>query len=108
MTALFRIGLFVCAAVSASAASSDYDECMSFLTENMPPRDVGNIPEPVLNETIVYALLTRTEAPFTAWTSDIPFSIFQNYVLPYASLSEPRENWRKFLFDALLPTVSAH
>jgi len=73
--------------------------------ENMPERDVGNIPNAVLNETVTYALLSRSSKPFTDWTSDIPFDIFQNYVLPYVTLSEPRDNWRKYFYNAMLPIL---
>lgn len=91
--------------ISINAQNNDYDECMNFLLDNMPERDVGNIPDPVLNETVTYALLTRSIEPFTTWTKDIPFDIFKNYVLPYCSLSEARDNWRKFFYNNMYPIL---
>ena len=86
--------------------NNQYDECMNFLLDNMPERDIGNIANPVLNETITYALMTRSaNSLFTRWTSDIPFDIFKNYVLPYASLSEARDNWRKFFYNQMEPIL---
>eukprot|EP01084_Bolivina_argentea_P173204 299994_1 len=100
------MGILLLTFVAIAYGQSEYDECMSFLLDNMPPRDVGNVLQPVLNETITYALLTKHHKPFTQWTSDIPFDIFKNYVLPYATLSEARDNWRKYFYNTLLPIVS--
>eukprot|EP01084_Bolivina_argentea_P070670 128505_1 len=85
--------------------NSEYSQCLNFLMDNMPPRDIGNIPDEVLNLTINYALLTRNIEPYNKYSSYIPFDIFKNYVLPYATLSEARENWRKYFFDFLTPYI---
>jgi hypothetical protein len=37
------------------------------------------------------ALKSRAAAP---WAAAVPLDIWKNYVLPYASLDEPRESWR--------------
>merc|ERR1712232_788922 len=41
-------------------------------------------------------------------TQSLPFDIFANYVLPYAVLSEPRDNWRKYFFTRLSPLIMAN
>eukprot|EP01083_Nonionella_stella_P017073 47696_1 len=97
---------FVYVVLMSVSIANEYNECMDFLLTNLPQRDIGNIPEPVLNETITYSLFTKHNPPFTQWTSDIPFDIFKNYVLPYATLNEARDNWRKYFYDTLLPIVS--
>eukprot|EP01083_Nonionella_stella_P148232 468877_1 len=84
---------------------SEYLECWNFLVDNMPPRDVGTVLDPVLNESITYALLTRHMDLYNGYTDTLPFDIFTNYVLPYAILSESRDNWRKYFYDRLYPLV---
>ena len=39
------------------------------------------------------------------WTSKIPDEIFLNDVLPYASVTESRDNWRKRLYEICWPIV---
>ena len=39
------------------------------------------------------------------WGRNIPADIFLNEVLPYASLTESRDNWRKQLYEMCLPLV---
>lgn len=41
------------------------------------------------------------------WSKDIPFDLFLNEVVPYASLTEPREMWRTLFFEKLAPCVSS-
>ncbi|MCP4452833.1 MAG: hypothetical protein GY809_15335 [Planctomycetes bacterium] len=40
------------------------------------------------------------------WAKTIPSDIFLNDVLPYASVTESRDNWRKRLYDISLPLVA--
>lgn len=91
--------------VTINAQSNDYDACMNFLLNNMPDRDVGNIPNKVLNESVTFALLTRGMDLYNGYTKSLPFDIFQNYVLPYVTLSESRDNWRKYFYDRLYPLI---
>ena len=79
---------------------TEYDICYNFLTSNMPPRDISNVLDPILNETITYALYTRSTFSYAS-PNNIPFDIFLNNVLPYAHLSEARDNWRKYFFTKL-------
>lgn len=79
---------------------TEYDLCYDFLTSNMPERDISNVLDPILNETITYALYTRNTLNYAS-PSIIPFNIFLNNVLPYAHLSEARDNWRRFFFTQL-------
>jgi len=39
------------------------------------------------------------------WAWDVPKDIFNNYILPYASVNENRNNWRPFLSAAIKPLL---
>ncbi|KAK9809617.1 hypothetical protein WJX73_007763 [Symbiochloris irregularis] len=69
---------------------------------NLPSRDLGAIDAGFLNRHIELALLARGAHD---WTAKVPFDIFMNDALPYASLSEQREIWRGFMFQELSPVV---
>jgi len=83
--------------------ASEYDECYDFLTTYMPARDIGNVLDPSLNETIVYALMARQQLPYSA---SVPWNIFLNNILPYYTLSEPRDNWRRWFYQRLVDNVT--
>lgn len=72
-----------------------------FLVNNHPPRD-NTIDRAVLDETIEYAMKVRDEFP---WASRLSDHRFHNDVLPYASLDEAREPWRKNLYELCKPFV---
>jgi len=94
---MFLSFLFFCIYNVYAVNQKDYEECESFLKEYMPSRDIGNNPSfpELMNETITYALLTREQY---SYAKDLPMEIFMNYVLPYYTLTEPRENWRKYFY----------
>lgn len=73
-----------------------------FLIDNHPPRDDA-IDRQVLDETIEYAMKVRDEFP---WTSRLSEKHFHNDVLPYASLDEDREPWRKKFYELCKPFVA--
>ncbi len=73
-----------------------------FLVDHHPARDAA-IDRRVLDETIAYAMRVRDEFP---WTSRLSTHLFHNAVLPYASLDEARELWRKELYELCKPFVA--
>ena len=77
-------------------------EGLQFLLTNMPPRDWQALSAEFLLDNLSLAYQAMQEAP---WAKSIPSEIFLNDVLPYASVSEPRDNWRKRLYDIALPLV---
>lgn len=81
----------------------DFDAALAFLLEHQPARDNGTIPTPVLHEGVRLALHARKE---TSWGPTVPWELFLNDVLPYASLAEPRENWRPRLHALCAPLVA--
>lgn len=63
-----------------------------FLVTGMPERDLKSLKKDFLLENLELALKAREQFP---WSKDIPEEVFLNDVLPYASLDETRESWRK-------------
>lgn len=80
----------------------DQREGLQFLIENMPPRDLESLSAEFLLENLALAYKAKQEIP---WAKIIPSEIFLNDVLPYASVTESRDNWRKRLYDISLPLV---
>ncbi len=75
---------------------------MKFLIENMPQRDLELLSASFLRDNVSLAYEVAGQLP---WAKNIPEEIFLNDVLPYASVSEQRDNWRRRLHDLCLPLV---
>ena len=76
--------------------SATSQQAYTFLVANMLEKDLKEIPDELLIENVKYSLKARERAP---WSGNIPEEIFLNDVLPYASLDEVRENWRKDFYE---------
>ena len=81
---------------------ADQREGMQFLLTNMPPRDLQNLSAEFLLENVALAYQAAQAAP---WSKNIPADLFLNEVLPYASVTEQRDNWRKRLYEICRPLV---
>ncbi len=77
-------------------------EDMLFLVANMPLRDLRSLSSDYLLENVKYARKAKEQTP---WGKHYTEGIFRNYVLPYASLSESRDEWRKLFYEKLMPVV---
>ena len=77
-------------------------EGIQYLIMYMPQRDLQTLSAEFLMDNLLMAYKVREEIP---WTKAIPTDIFLNEVLPYASTTEPRENWRKQLYEICMPLV---
>lgn len=64
----------------------------AFLVEGMPVSDLQSLKKDFLLENLSLALKAREQFP---WAKNLPEKVFFNDVLPYASLDETREPWRK-------------
>ena len=79
----------------------------AFLSANLAPWDElnratlfdGGIAVPTAN----LSLMARTRS---AWAASVPRALFDEYVLPFASVNEPRTDWRQLFFGAVLPLVA--
>ncbi|HUS47510.1 MAG TPA: transglutaminase domain-containing protein [Phycisphaerae bacterium] len=83
-------------------ASPAQREGMEFLIANMPDRDLAALSAEFLLENVQYAYKVMQEVP---WGGSIPHEIFLNDVLPYASVSERRDRWRKDFYSRLMPLI---
>src|SRR5579872_4704939 len=77
-------------------------EGMQFLVANMPLRDLKSISADFLTENVSLAYEAFAQAP---WANAVSSDLFLNDILPYASVTEPRENWRKRLRELSAPLV---
>ncbi len=75
---------------------------MQFLVENMPTQDLRGLSSTYLLADTELAYEALASAP---WGKQIPADIFLNDVLPYASLNERRDDWRKRLREIAAPLV---
>lgn len=75
---------------------------MRFLVAHMPKRDLEGLSAEFLLENTACAYEALAAAP---WGGRIPRDIFLNDVLPYASINERRDRWRKDFLDRCRPLV---
>jgi len=83
-------------------APAEQREGMEFLVANMPQPDLIALKADFLLENSANAYAVMKEVP---WGKDIPKAMFLNNVLPYASINERRDNWRKDFRTRFLPLV---
>ena len=75
---------------------SEQKEGMAFLIAYMPERDAKELTADYLLEHVTYAYKAKAKYP---WAQAVPDEVFFNDVLPYVSLNEKRESWRKDFYD---------
>lgn len=75
-------------------------EGLAFLIAYMPERDVTTLTADFLLENVAYAYAARERF---AWGASIPQERFFNDVLPYVSMNETRDNWRKDFYERFAP-----
>ncbi len=78
-------------------------EAMAFLLAWMPQGDRDTMQLDLLRENVAYACRARREF---AWTAALPDSIFLNDVLPYGSVDEKRDAWRRDFYERFAPVVA--
>lgn len=84
-------------------APADQQPGVRFLIENMPQRDLESLSAEYLLENVDYAYRAWREAP---WADQVDEQLFFNSVLPYASVNERRDRWRKDFYDRMKPLVA--
>ena len=84
-------------------APTAHQEGMRFLIENMPDRDLQKLSAEFLLDNVRLAYQAWDES---VWKNDLPKEIFLNTVLPYASINERRDAWRKDFRERFLPLIS--
>lgn len=81
-------------------APPEQRQAVGFLIANMPESDLKALGKDYLLSNVRYAYLAREATP---WGRRIPEELFLEYVLPYASVNERRDDWRKDFYDRFLP-----
>jgi transglutaminase-like putative cysteine protease len=89
-------------AKALATAPEAHRDGMRFLIENMPATDLRSLKAAYLLENVALAFDALTTAP---WAKLVPQDVFFNDVLPYASLNERRDDWRRKLRDVAAPIV---
>ena len=72
--------------------SEKESKAMQFLIAYMPESDAKQVKAELLLNNVAWAYKARETFP---WAKAVPEDVFFNDVLPYASLNEPRDDWRE-------------
>ncbi len=75
---------------------------MAFLLANMPKTDLKTLKAAYLLDNVALAYQAREKFP---WAKSLSENLFLNDVLPYASVSESRDDWRGELMGLCAPMV---
>jgi len=75
---------------------------LAFLIANMPDRDLTALTSDYLLTNIDYANRARQT---NSWCRELPDELYLEHVLPYASVNERRDDWRKDFFERFQPVV---
>ena len=78
------------------APDDDQRAAVAFLVAGMPPMDRTTLSKAYLLENVAYAFKARSATP---WAAQVPLELFLNDVLPYSSINEKRDDWRKDFYD---------
>lgn len=76
---------------------------LDYLLEHMPQSDREQLDPELLLENISYAYRAWREAP---WHEQVSEQLFFDAILPYASINERRDRWRKDFHDRFQPLVA--
>ncbi len=87
--------------IETTEAGEQRDDVL-YLIANMPLRDLQALSADYLTQTVSLARKAREQSP---WGKKYDDAVFRNDVLPYASITEPREDWRGPFFDKFITVV---
>lgn len=77
-------------------------ESMRFLVAHMPDNDLKSLTADYLLENVRLAHQAFENAP---WREAVPREVFLNDVLPYASINEKRDDWRRDFSERFAPLI---
>lgn len=78
-------------------------DAAEFLLTHMPEHDLRELSPALLTENIILAEEAIAAAP---WRTKVPREVYLNDILPYASVNERRDNWRRVLREKCAPLVA--
>jgi predicted esterase len=76
---------------------------MRFLVAHMPASDLRRLTADYLLENVAIAYQSWRASP---WHAQVPEDVFLNDILPYASVNERRDRWRRDFRDRCLPLIA--
>jgi hypothetical protein len=79
-----------------AAVEPESRDDLEWLVRTMPPGDLAALKPEFLLRNVRLAHRARDGSP---WGRDLPPELFRQYVLPYASLNERRDDWRQDFVD---------
>ncbi len=89
--------------LTAAAAHDAIQDGVEFLRAHMPAQDRGTVTQERLVREVRLALAARSQFP---WAAQVPWELYENNVLPYAVVNEPRDEWREQFHHLFAPLVS--
>lgn len=89
-------------AEALKSQSGELRDSFAFLLANMPDEDFDKLTPDFLARNVALAHEARKATP---WAAAVPEELFRDQVLPYASVNERRDDWRKDFMDRFLPMV---
>ncbi|MBK7998200.1 MAG: hypothetical protein IPK15_05575 [Verrucomicrobia bacterium] len=93
------------AAIVRAVESLDtkHRDAAEFLLTHMPEHDLRELSPALFTENLLLAEEAMSAAP---WRAKIPRDVYLNDILPYASVNERRDNWRRILREKCAPLVA--
>ncbi len=84
-------------------APKEQREDLEFLIQHMPPSDLSSLSAEFLLEHLTYAHRAWNSSP---WKERISRDLFRNEILPYASINERRDAWRRDFHERFSPLIA--
>ena len=84
------------------AVSTEHRADLAHLLRSMPEADVTSLDPAQVLENVQLAHVAKARA---AWGAALPEDVFQEFVLPYANVTEPRDPWRAEFTERWWPVV---
>ncbi len=84
-------------------ATDDFTRGVDFIRTHMPQRDKNVITDERIKKEVKLALKAREQFP---WAKNTPWDIYENDVLPYATVTEERDEWRELFHKTFTPIVA--
>ena len=86
-----------------SMAPVEQKSAMTWLVEHMPEDDLRTLDASFLLENVDLSYRAWVESP---WHDEVPEQVFLEAILPYASVNERRDAWRRPFREMCLPMVA--
>jgi len=77
-------------------------EGLAFLLQHMPEDDLRSLSADFLVEHVTYAYQAWETSP---WRDQVSKELFLNNILPYSSINERRDAWRKSFYERFKPLI---